>query len=271
MSGPGGDAAGGEARRSVTVVVPCRDEEPALPRLAAALDVLETRFGHRYHLRFVFVDDGSVDGTWSALQRLFGARANSVLIRHDRPEGVTAAIMSGVRRADTEIVCSIDADCTYDPLDLGEMIPLLDDRTALVTASPHHPMGGVLGVPGWRLLLSRTASRLYRVVLTQKLATSTSCFRVFRRSAVAGLVLDHGGFLGMPEMLARLDLRGDRIVEYPTTLGSRREGRSKMRVGRLIGGHLRLLGRLTVERARRRVGGAAARARQLPSGRAGPA
>ena len=32
--------------------------------------------------------------------------------------GVAAAILTGIRAADTDIVCSIDCDCTYDPLQL---------------------------------------------------------------------------------------------------------------------------------------------------------
>jgi len=40
--------------------------------------------------------------------------------------GVAAAILTGLRAADTEIACSIDADCTYDPHELGNMIPLLE-------------------------------------------------------------------------------------------------------------------------------------------------
>ena len=51
--------------------------------------------------------------------------------------------------------------------DLGKMVPLLTDGVDLVTASPYHPSGAVKNVPGWRLLLSKGSSFLYRRVLRQ--------------------------------------------------------------------------------------------------------
>jgi hypothetical protein len=123
------------------------------------------------------------------------------------------------------------------------MIPLLKDSD-LVTASPYHRAGGVRNVPGWRLFLSKGASWLYRRALRSKLDTYTSCFRVYRRSAVVDLPVGETGFLGIAEMLGRLDLTGGRIVEYPAVLEVRLFGFSKMKTARTVVGHLRLLARL---------------------------
>lgn len=109
-------------------------------------------------------------------------------------------------------------------------------------------------MPGWRLTLSKTSSFLYRQVLRQKFFTYTSCFRVYRRSAVVDLRLREGGFLGVAEMLGRLDLGGSRIVEHPATLEVRLFGQSKMKVMRMIINHLRLLTRLLTIRLWRERG-----------------
>jgi hypothetical protein len=235
------DAAPRARPQPVTVVVPCYNEEGTLPYLANTLQSVEAEFSARYDLRFLFVDDCSTDGTWAALQRVFGKRANCSLLRHPRNRGVAAAICTGIAAAETEVVCSIDCDCTYDPHELARMIPLLEEDVDLVVASPYHPDGGVRNVPQWRLFLSRSASFLYRRILRQKLHTYTSCFRVYRRSTVAALELRHQGFLGVAEIVGRLDLTGGRIVEHPTTLEVRMLGRSKMKVARTVLGHLRLL------------------------------
>ncbi|MDX6709138.1 MAG: hypothetical protein QOH96_154 [Blastocatellia bacterium] len=63
-------------------------------------------------------------------------------------KAVAAAILTGVGNSNTEIVCSIDCNCTYDPHELGEMIPKLVPGVDLVTASPYHPLGQVRNVPG---------------------------------------------------------------------------------------------------------------------------
>jgi polysaccharide deacetylase family protein (PEP-CTERM system associated) len=234
-------------RTPVTVVIPCYNEESALPYLANTLRGVERAFTD-YRLRFLFVNDGSSDATRDTLDRLFGAKENCEIAHHERNQGVAAAILTGLRHARTEIVCSMDCDCTYDPNDLNKMLPLLTPGIDLVTASPYHPDGHVLRVPGWRLALSKSASALYRIVLRQSLYTYTSCFRVYRRSAVVGLAVRETGFLGVAEILGRLDLNGSRIVEFPATLHVRMLGRSKMRVLKTIAGHVRLMSRFALER-----------------------
>jgi polysaccharide deacetylase family protein (PEP-CTERM system associated) len=232
----------------VTIIIPCYNEELILPYLDNTLKSVEARLGRDYHLSFIFVDDCSADGTWDSLNRHFGERQNFRIVRHSRNRGVAAAIMTGLQHAETEIVCSMDCDCTYDPHELQHMIPLLGDGVDLVTASPYHALGHVRNVPSWRLTLSKGASFLYRQALTQNLATWTSCFRVYRRSAVAALNLKEDGFLGVAEMIGRLDLRGSKIIEYPTTLEVRLFGRSKMKLIKTIIGHLQLLARLLLMR-----------------------
>jgi hypothetical protein len=247
-------------RTPVSIVVPCFNEEDVLPYLARTLDRVAERLGSRYDIRFILVDDGSTDRTWDALTVTFGGRASFELVRHAVNQGVAAAIRTGIRAAKTEIVCSMDCDCTYDPLELGNMIPLLKPGVDMVTASPYHPAGHVRNVPGWRLVLSRGASFLYRRVLRQKLHTYTSCFRVYRRSAVVELPVENGRFLGVAEMAGRLDLAGGTIVEHPATLEVRMLGRSKIKTIRTILGHLGLMTKL----ARARLRGAPARAPALP-------
>jgi dolichol-phosphate mannosyltransferase len=122
-----------------------------------------------------------------------------------------------------------------------------------VTASPYHPQGRVRNVPEWRLFLSKAASLLYRQVLEQKLFTYTSCFRVYRRSALLNLRLKETGFLGVAEITGRLDQRGSKIVEHPATLEVRLFGFSKMKIFRTIAGHLSLLARLLMWRTRDRM------------------
>jgi polysaccharide deacetylase family protein (PEP-CTERM system associated) len=229
---------------AVAVVVPCFNEQESLPYLANTLRRLVRELGDRYRFSFVLVDDASTDRTWHTLRSLFGADPACTLVRHERNRGVAAAIRTGIHAASADVVCSIDCDCTYDPHELGGMIPLLVDGVDVVTASPYHPDGKVKNVPYWRLCLSKGLSRLYRVVLRQKLHTYTSCFRVYRRQAVLAVPVTRGGFFGVSEMLGRLDLAGRRIVEYPTTLEARVLGRSKMKVLRTIAGHLSLLAHL---------------------------
>ena len=233
----------------ISIVIPCYNESETLPYLANTLRSVERNLTDKgYEANFIFVDDRSKDDTLQKLNELFGGKENVRIVRHESNQGVAAGIMTGLREAKTEIVCSMDCDCTYDPHELENMLPLLTADVDLVTASPYHKSGGVRNVPEWRLFLSKGASWLYRRALRSKLSTYTSCFRVYRRSAMIDLEIKEKGFLGVAEMLGKLDLRGGKIVEYPAVLEVRLFGISKMKTARTVFGHLKLLSQLSKER-----------------------
>jgi polysaccharide deacetylase family protein (PEP-CTERM system associated) len=233
-------------RQEITIVVPCFNEALSLPYLAKTLEDVQSELTRTYRVYYVFVDDGSNDNTWEELNRLFGWRSDCSLVRQPRNTGLTAAILAGARTARTEVICSIDCDCSYDPMQLRELIPLLQPGIALVTASPYCPGGHILNVPKWRIALSRMASLLYRTLLKESIHTYTSCFRVYRRSCITNLRIREAGFLGVPELLATLSRNGSPIIEHPATLNARVLGRSKMKVVSTVIGHLRLLSRFAV-------------------------
>ena len=236
------------AAEGCSIVIPCYNEESTLPYLAKTLERLEFELSDSWRPQFVFVDDCSSDETWATMQSIFGPKSNCKLVRHEVNSGVSAGILTGIRAADHETVASMDCDCSYDPLELKRMLPLLSDDVDLVTASPYHPDGKVKNVPGWRLLLSKGLSQMYRCVLPTRLHTWTSCFRVYRKSAVEQLPLVENGFLGTAEMVAQLSLRGSKIIEHPATLEVRIFGESKMKTARTIRDHLRLIAGIVRQR-----------------------
>ena len=172
------------------------------------------------------------------------------MVHHDRNRGLAAAIFTGALASTTEIVCSVDCDCSYDPHELARMIPRLRAGVDVVVASPYHPDGTLRNVPLWRRALSKSLAVCYRAVLDQPLHSYTSSFRVYRRSRLLALRVRRDGFIGVTEMLARLDLEGAAIVEHPVTLDARIFGRSRPRVARDLAGHLGLLAELAWHRVR---------------------
>jgi len=234
----------------VSIVIPCFNEEASLDQLSQRLEFVRAAFAKQLDLEFVLVDDGSSDATVAGLERCFRDSPWARVVRHPTNRGIAAAIMTGMRAASHELVATMDADCTYDPIQLGAMLEKMDDGTAMVTASPYHPNGEVEGIPGWRLGLSRAASQVYRRLVKAPIHTYTSCFRLHRRSIVLGITLHEDGFVGIAEMLWQIARRGGVIEEVPVRLTGRRVGYSKMRTLPVILAHLKLMARIILDRCR---------------------
>lgn len=241
-------------RPAATLVIPCYNEESTLPYLHRTMQSLRHELSGQWDLKLLFVDDCSRDNTYEVLQSLFGDDSEIGILRHETNQGVSAAILTGINAARTEIVASIDADCSYDPHELTHMLPRLTHDVAMVTASPYHRDGKVNNVPGWRLILSHTLSCMYRILLGQKLSTWTSCFRVYRKQQIVDLPLVENGFLGTAELAAQLSLHGRKIVEHPATLEVRLFGFSKMKTVHTILAHLRLLSTVVARKLSRSHG-----------------
>ena len=230
-------------RTTVSIIVPCFNESEGIEALREKILPVLARLRLSYGVELILVDDGSLDDTLIKLQRYLH---QSQIIHHPKNRGVSAAIQTGVAHSIGDIVCVIDCDCTYEPEQLISLLSLMREGVDVVTASPYHPKGHVVNVPGWRLFLSKGLSQLYRIVLPQKLYTYTSMFRAFRREVVENVVVTHPGFLGLVEVLAEAMLQGYRIVECPAELKSRAFGQSKLRVARVIRSHLKYLSSLIV-------------------------
>jgi dolichol-phosphate mannosyltransferase len=227
---------------SVCILIPMCNEEESLPLLRARLQTLHWSLRNRYRLHYLFVDDGSSDDTSRLLATAVPAGASYEVHTHATNRGIGAAFRTGFEHVAADIVCTIDADCSYGPEHLSKMIQEVEsERTDVIVASPYHPQGGVEGVQRWRLLLSTLCSRLYRALSPLKLYTYTSIFRVYKGSFVRRAQFRSDDFVAAVELLLCAAYLGCRISEMPLTLRRRSAGVSKMRIARTIRGHAALL------------------------------
>jgi dolichol-phosphate mannosyltransferase len=235
----------------VSLVIPCCNEADGLPALEAVLPPLIARLADFGMVETILIDDGSTDETWPLLQQLATRVPNVHLIRHRMNYGLGAALRTGFSHARGDIVVTTDADGTYPFEEIPALVSCLKPETAIVTASPYHPNGGVDGVPPWRLFLSKGASRCYRIALRgSTVHTYTSLFRAYRREVLPYIMPEHEGFLAVAEILVRGTLTGFTIAEYPTVLRARRYGQSKARVFSITLTHLGFLASLMTHRVR---------------------
>jgi dolichol-phosphate mannosyltransferase len=229
----------------VSVVVPMYNEKEALPALAAALAKLNILLGVRRGMEAVLIDDGSTDGTFERAHAIAENLPFPVrVIRLNPNEGIGGALRTGFRFAVGAAIVTYDADLPYPIEDALRLLDLLDAGADVVTASPYHAAGEVVGVPWGRLAISRGASLLWRLRLGRgsgSIATLSCGFRAYKRGALAQIAHRSNGFLATTELLVRALRAGLVVAEAPSVLRVRATGSSKMKVVRTALAHLRFM------------------------------
>src|SRR6187551_3133973 len=81
------------SRPSVSVLVPAKDEAENLPLFMEQAHAAFAGEPHRYEV--VVIDDGSVDDTWSVLQRLASQYPFLKPVRHGVRRGIADALRTG--------------------------------------------------------------------------------------------------------------------------------------------------------------------------------
>jgi glycosyltransferase involved in cell wall biosynthesis len=217
--------------------MPFFNEEALLPSLPALYDRIHAALaGH--DVRLLAIDDGSTDGTRAGLIGID-------IVSHETNRGVGAAMETGLLEATGDAVIVYDPDEAYPAESLAALVEALE-HADLATLSPYHPDGSVEGVGWFRLLLSRGASWLYRRRLSRDIHTYTCAVRAYRLPQATDLLPAPADFTAAAHLMARAIALDWRIAEVPAKLVVRRDGSSKMRVGRTIRAHLRLLRDLAV-------------------------
>jgi dolichol-phosphate mannosyltransferase len=251
----------------LSIIIPCYNEVDNVSKLHdELLPIIEEMVIHGWNnameedrsVEMVFVDDGSADGTSQKLKESFSGDNKSGIIfkflKHETNLGLGAAIRTGFSNADGEILVTVDSDGTYKFSEISTFLSFLTSEVDIVTASPYHPNGNVIGVPAYRLFLSKGSSVLYRILVDWNVHTYTCLFRAYRAKVVRDIRFESNGFLAGTELLVNAILKGYRVAEFPAVLHRRMYGVSKARIAQTILAHLRFQGWVLLYRLRSAIG-----------------
>lgn len=244
----------------VSIIVPCFNEADNIQKLEQEFfPVVEGLVGARLldkilieDVEVVFVDDGSQDSTFTALQSAFAGRARKHLAlkfeKHPVNRGLGAAIRTGFRASEGDLLVTTDSDGTYKFSTIPALISSMNNGADVITASPYHPQGEVVGVPAYRVFLSRGSSLLYRILLQWNIYTYTALFRGYRREVIEQIPFHADDYLAGTELMVKAMLKGYTVAEYPAVLHRRVFGISKARLLQTILSHLRFQAGLLLHR-----------------------
>jgi glycosyltransferase involved in cell wall biosynthesis len=119
--------------RTISLVIPCYDEESGIDRLLEQLDKLAGRT-RGYAFEIVCVNDGSTDATLQKLLEAAKHRPNLVIVDLSRNFGKEAALSAGIQVASGDAIVPMDADLQDSPDAVPEMIALWEQGYEVVIA-----------------------------------------------------------------------------------------------------------------------------------------
>lgn len=205
---------------SLSAFLPAHDEEDNIVGMVEALARVLPAVAERWEI--IVVDDGSRDRTGELADRLARRDPDRVrVVHHGVNGGYGAALRSGFAAARCDYVFFTDADRQFDVASLPALLVPLGDGDAEIVVGYRQRRADRLT----RRLLSAGWNRLVRWQLGLELRDVNCAFKVFRRSAVAGIDIESDGAMGSAELMARIARRGHRVAEVPVPHLPRPAGR----------------------------------------------
>ena len=218
----------------ISIIVPLFNERESLPELVAWIDRVMKDGGYSYEL--IMVDDGSNDGSWDTVLQLKEKFPVIKGIQFRRNYGKSAALYCGFKKAEGEVVFTMDADLQDSPDELPQMYRMITEQDYDI-------------VSGWKqhrkdnALTKNLPSKLYnataRAITGIKLHDMNCGLKAYRKEVIKNIEV-YGEMHRYIPYLAK-NAGYTRIGEKPVHHEKRKYGKSKFGINRFVNGFLDLL------------------------------
>jgi undecaprenyl-phosphate 4-deoxy-4-formamido-L-arabinose transferase len=196
----------------VTVFNEAGSIEELYTRAVAALEPGPRTF------ELIFVDDGSTDGTFAALERLHRGDPRVRAVRFKRNFGQHPAMHAGLSRARGDVVVTMDGDLQNEPEDIPRLVEAIDAGNDVASGrrlARKDPLG--------RAFPSRVINGMLRRFTGVSISDFGCAFNAYRRTAVEPML----GSIGKQKFTKALVLSGGASVIEVDVAHAPRRGPSR--------------------------------------------
>lgn len=203
-------------QRSISIVFPAYNEEDNIAQaVAQATQCLEQLF---QDWEIIVVNDSSGDRTGEITARLAEQDARVIAIHHPINRGYGAALRSGIRRAQKELIFFCDADLQFHLSEILLPLAWIEQYDLVIgyRAKRHDSFQRRLNALCWNLFV--------RLLLRLKVRDIDCAFKLFRSVVFQAIEIDAVGAMVNTDILVQAMRMGFRIKEIPVTHFPRQYG-----------------------------------------------
>jgi glycosyltransferase involved in cell wall biosynthesis len=217
----------------ISLVIPAKDEEQSIQQLVQWISRVMDAHGFSYEV--LFVDDGSLDNTWTKIVAAANDNASIKGLRFNRNFGKSAALHTAFKEAAGRVVITMDADLQDSPDEIPELY-------RMVTQEGFHLVSGWKKKrhdPITKTLPSKLFNRVVRMMSGIKLHDFNCGLKAYANPVVKNITVygDMHRFIPLLAKWAGFNKIGEKVVEHH----ERKYGKSKFGIARLLSGFLDLL------------------------------
>jgi glycosyltransferase involved in cell wall biosynthesis len=190
------------------VIIPVYNEEKTLHKIVQKV-LLRPEVAE-----LVMVNDCSQDGTWKEMIKLSKTDERIRIFSHDTNQGKGAALRTGFRYVDSEIVIIQDADLEYDPDEYPKLLaPLIQGKADVVYGSRFLGSGMHRVLYYWHSVGNQFLTQLSNMFTNLNLTDMETCYKVFRGDLLKRIQIEEDRFGFEPEITAKVARLGVPVYE----------------------------------------------------------
>ncbi|MCQ2157866.1 MAG: glycosyltransferase family 2 protein [Bacteroidales bacterium] len=218
----------------ISVIIPLFNEAESLPELVSWIERVMT--ANQFTYEIIMVDDGSNDGSWTVVRKLSQTNPAIHGISFRRNYGKSAALFCGFKKAQGNVVITMDADLQDSPDEIpGLYNMIVTDNYDVVSGWKQHRKDNTLT----KNLPSKLYNATARKITGIKLHDMNCGLKAYKNEVVKSIEV-YGEMHRYIPYLAK-NVGYSKITEKPVHHEKRKYGKSKFGIERFINGFLDLI------------------------------
>ncbi|HEM5136420.1 TPA: glycosyltransferase family 2 protein, partial [Streptococcus suis] len=170
--------------KKLSVVVPCFNEEKTIVPFLESITKIENELSSKLQFSYIFIDDGSSDGTLKVLKEVSSQNPNIHFISFSRNFGKEAALLAGLESTDGDFVTVMDVDLQDPPELLIEMYSKINEGYDIVATRRSNRTGE----PVIRSFFANLFYKIMNRVSSTEMVDGARDFRLMTRQVVNSIL-----------------------------------------------------------------------------------